>query len=103
MARCNRCGTEAAEVTKFCSHCGAKFVPREEPVSVEGDAGAYYCAKHKNVVTRVTCGRCEKPICPKCLIIGPAGVRCKDCARNKVPIRMSGVLHDATSGIGRLD
>ena len=101
MARCSRCGAEAAEVTKFCPACGAKFVAQPEAIQVDGDPGAYYCWKHKKEVTRVTCGRCEKPICTKCLVIGPAGVRCKDCARNKIPVRMSGVLHDATSGISR--
>jgi hypothetical protein len=70
---------------------------------VDGEAGAYYCFKHKKEVTRVTCGRCEKPICPKCLVIGPAGVRCHDCARNKVAVRWRGLAHDAGSRVGRID
>ena len=103
MARCNRCGAEAAEVTKFCASCGAKFVPRQDPIVVNGESGAYYCFKHKKEVTRITCGRCEKPICTKCLVIGPAGVRCKQCANNKIPIRLKGVLHDAAHRVGPMD
>jgi hypothetical protein len=101
--RCSKCGVENAAETKFCPSCGSKFIPRAEPVSVEGETGAYYCFKHKKEITRVTCGRCEKPICPRCLIIGPAGVRCQDCARNRVAKRWKGVAHDAASGLGRID
>ena len=38
------------------------------------------CAKHPNVETNVTCGKCGKPICPKCMVQTPVGMRCKDCA-----------------------
>jgi hypothetical protein len=38
------------------------------------------CATHPNVETELSCGRCEKPICPKCLIHSPVGSRCRECA-----------------------
>jgi len=38
------------------------------------------CYRHKKVETNVRCGKCDKPICPKCMIPGPAGMRCPDCA-----------------------
>jgi hypothetical protein len=38
------------------------------------------CYRHKKVETNVHCGKCDKPICPKCMISGPAGMRCPDCA-----------------------
>jgi hypothetical protein len=38
------------------------------------------CAKHPNVETNVTCGKCGKPICPKCMVQTPVGMRCKECA-----------------------
>ena len=41
------------------------------------------CAKHPNVETNVTCGKCGKPICPKCMVQTPVGMRCKDCAKLK--------------------
>lgn len=102
MDRCSRCGAENAATTKYCGECGSKFVPRPAAVAVDGDEGAYYCFKHKKEPTRVTCGRCEKPICHKCLIVGPAGVRCRECARRKAPVRIRGVVHDAGRGLGNL-
>lgn len=50
---------------------------------VPGEDGVYFCARHKTVKTRLRCGRCEKPICPKCTIFGPTGTRCGDCASNR--------------------
>ena len=38
------------------------------------------CARHPNVETVIRCGRCETPVCPKCSVMGPAGIRCRDCA-----------------------
>src|SRR5437764_2584744 len=37
------------------------------------------CPVHK-VETFLRCGKCDKPICPDCMYIGPAGTRCQDCA-----------------------
>jgi Domain of unknown function (DUF4352) len=37
------------------------------------------CAKH-NEETSVTCGRCETPVCPRCMVHSDVGVRCKTCA-----------------------
>ncbi len=39
-----------------------------------------YCINHHNVETVVHCSRCEAPICPKCMISTPVGMRCKTCA-----------------------
>jgi hypothetical protein len=39
------------------------------------------CATHPNVETELACGRCGKPICPRCLVYTPVGVRCCDCAQ----------------------
>ncbi len=75
-------------------------MPVGPPVAVGDEPGLYYCHRHKKETTRVTCGRCEKPICTKCIVMSPAGVRCQECARNRVPIRMRGVLHDAGSSVG---
>ena len=44
------------------------------------------CATHPNVETNLRCGKCGKPICPKCLLQTPVGARCRDCARlQKLP------------------
>jgi hypothetical protein len=52
-------------------------------LEVEGEPGVYWCARHKSVKTRLRCGRCEKPICPKCTTYGPTGARCRECVSYK--------------------
>lgn len=99
-ARCAHCGTENPDDSRFCRSCGKPFVAVPAPVEA-GEPGLYYCYRHKKETTRVTCGRCERPLCPKCVTVGANGVRCRECARNKVPVRLGGVLHDATSSVGR--
>jgi hypothetical protein len=39
------------------------------------------CATHPDVETNLRCGKCGKPICPKCMVQTPVGARCPDCAR----------------------
>ena len=39
------------------------------------------CATHPEVETNLKCGKCGKPICPKCLVQTPVGARCPDCAK----------------------
>src|SRR5205807_532798 len=43
------------------------------------------CANHPRVQTVVSCGRCDKPLCPRCMIYTPVGVRCRDCAQMRRP------------------
>jgi hypothetical protein len=38
------------------------------------------CATHPNVETELACGRCGRPICPRCLVQTPVGGRCRQCA-----------------------
>jgi len=39
------------------------------------------CATHPEVETNLRCGKCGKPICPRCLVQTPVGTRCRDCAK----------------------
>ena len=39
------------------------------------------CAYHPNVETNLRCGKCGKPICPKCMVQTLVGARCPDCAK----------------------
>ncbi|MFC2017219.1 B-box zinc finger protein [Chloroflexota bacterium] len=39
------------------------------------------CATHPGVETNLRCGKCGKPICPKCMVQTPVGTRCPDCAK----------------------
>lgn len=54
-----------------------------DELKVPDEPGVWFCARHPKVQTRLRCGRCEKPICPKCTNMGPVGARCHDCLSNK--------------------
>ena len=46
------------------------------------------CANHPNETTFVRCGRCDKPICVRCMVDTPA-VGGRDCARNRTHLSES--------------
>ena len=50
-------------------------------VSHQDDPTAARCARHPTAETYLRCGRCDTPICPRCLVQTPVGTRCRDCAR----------------------
>lgn len=63
-------------------------------LEVPGEPGLFWCRRHRKVQTRLRCGRCEKPICPKCTRMGPTGARCVECASNRTQhIYKVGPLH----------
>jgi hypothetical protein len=44
------------------------------------------CATHPDVETGLTCSKCGKPICPRCMVQTPVGARCAQCAKmSKLP------------------
>ena len=43
------------------------------------------CYKHGNP-SHVRCGKCDRPVCPRCMVHGPVGVRCLECGKpTKMP------------------
>ena len=68
------------------------------------------CATHPNVETELACGKCDKPICPRCLVYTPVGTRCRECANlRKLPqydisalflLRAAGAALVAGAGLG---
>ncbi len=44
------------------------------------------CAADPNVETELRCGKCDTPICPRCMIQTPVGARCKSCANLRRPV-----------------
>lgn len=44
-----------------------------------------YCANHPTVETLLRCSKCGKPICPRCGIRTPVGLRCRPCAQMRRP------------------
>lgn len=43
-------------------------------------SGMLRCRRHPRTETVLRCGRCETPICPRCLVATPVGARCPTCA-----------------------
>ena len=43
------------------------------------------CYRHPDRETGVRCQRCERPICPACLVPAPVGVQCVECVRRYRP------------------
>ena len=95
---CPGCRAGNPDGKKFCGECGAALTAAA-PAAAAGEDGAWYCARHAKAVTRLRCGRCEAPICPKCTAYTAAGTRCRACARNKVALRPAGVLHSALGAV----
>ncbi len=60
------------------------------------------CATHPDVDTNLRCGKCDKPICPRCMVQTPVGARCRECARlYKLPTyRMSPQYYLRAIGTG---
>ena len=62
------------------------------------------CATHPEVETNLRCGKCGKPICPKCMVQTPVGARCPECARlYKLPtysVSTAYYLRAVGSGLG---
>lgn len=52
-------------------------------LAIAEEPGIFWCWRHRKTKTRLRCGRCEKPICPKCTRMGPTGARCLECASNR--------------------
>jgi membrane associated rhomboid family serine protease len=47
---------------------------------VSAPAETLVCYRHPRMETAVTCSDCERPICPDCMVFGPVGIRCPECA-----------------------
>ena len=47
----------------------------------EDSQGALFCYRHPTRETYIRCGRCERPICTSCAMLGPVGSRCKTCGK----------------------
>lgn len=58
------------------------------------------CAAHPGVETELSCSRCGKAICPRCMVHTPVGARCRECANvRRIPTyNMSGSVLARAAG-----
>jgi len=90
---CPRCAKVNEDDARFCAKCGRNLEDARQEAAAQNvaDAEVKYCYRHPKEPTNLSCGRCDKPICTKCVIIGPAGPRCPDCAKTDVVFRPGAV------------
>lgn len=52
----------------------------EGPEQQEPQSGLPSCYRHPGVETGISCTRCERPICPQCMVSASVGFHCPECA-----------------------
>ncbi|MGW6930159.1 rhomboid family intramembrane serine protease [Lentzea sp. NPDC054927] len=53
------------------------LVPPDGPIGAQPETPV--CARHSDRPTRLTCTRCDRPMCPECLRDASVGMQCVDC------------------------
>jgi hypothetical protein len=73
------------------------------PAVPTDESATLRCARHPATETVLRCGRCDTPICPKCLVSAPVGARCPSCAQVKrlvLLVKPAEMARAAAYGIG---
>ncbi|MFE0373981.1 rhomboid family intramembrane serine protease [Streptomyces inhibens] len=68
----------------------------QEPQDARGDDGLPGCYRHPDRPTGIRCTRCDRPICPECMVSASVGFQCPDCVRGG-----SGTGHAARASVPR--
>lgn len=94
MIPCPRCGKENEPGTTNCVRCGTAFAEMGKFVGQPQEAPETMCHWHPKVPTALACGKCGRYICPKCVVLSPAGTRCKVCSKQEFVFRPGAIWLD---------
>lgn len=64
-----------------------------EPVPDADERYEWHCYRHPAREAGVKCRRCERPICPDCMIAAPVGFQCPECVKGAPAVRTMRSLH----------
>jgi hypothetical protein len=68
------------------------------------ERGSTYCEKHTETPTNLRCSRCDKPVCPECMVQAPVGIRCQEHGRpTKLPtydVSTGFIVRGVAAGVG---
>lgn len=53
----------------------------------EAESESWGCYRHPMDEAGVKCTRCDRPICPRCMITAPVGFQCPECVKGAPPVR----------------
>jgi membrane associated rhomboid family serine protease len=53
----------------------------------KADPADWHCYRHPERESGVRCRRCERPICPECMITAPVGFQCPSCVKGAPKVR----------------
>lgn len=59
----------------------------KDPAASTDEDYDWRCYRHPEREAGVKCRRCERPICPDCMISAPVGFQCPSCVKGAPPVR----------------
>ena len=63
----------------------------------EQDTSSWGCYRHPYEQAGVRCTRCERAICPQCMITAPVGFQCPECVKGAPPVRRYSEMRSTSS------
>ena len=69
-----------------------------------GERAPLYCPEHTETPTNLRCSRCDRLVCPECMVQAPVGIRCQEHGRPaKLPtydVSTGFIMRGVAAGVG---